>query len=41
MLKAISNTSDWEGLCKYLGAKFPGEKQVALEKDLLLALVQD
>ena len=40
-LRARSNTSDWEGLCKCLGAKFPGQKRVALGKGLLLALVRD
>ena len=40
-LAARSNTSNWEGLCKYIGAKFPGQKQVALRKSLLLALVRD
>ena len=36
-----SNTSDWEGLCKWLGAKFPGKKRVAIGKGLLLALGRD
>ena len=40
-LWARSNASDWEGLCKCLGAKFPGQKRVALGKGLLLALVRD
>ena len=40
-LRARSNASDWEGLCKSLGAKFPGQKRVALGKGLLLALVRD
>ena len=40
-LRARSNASDWEGLCKCLGAKFPGQKQVALGKGLLLVLVSD
>ena len=40
-LPARSNMSNWEGLCKCLGAKFPGQKQVALRKRLLLALVRD
>ena len=40
-LRARSNTSDWEGLCKCLGAKFPGQKRAALGKGLLLALVRD
>ena len=40
-LRARSNTSDSEGLCKCLGAKFPGQKRVALGKDLLRALVRD
>ena len=35
------NTSDWKGLCKCLGAKFPGQKRVALGEGLLLALVRD
>ena len=39
-LRAISNTSVWGGLCKW-STKFPGEKQVALAKGLLLALVRD
>ena len=33
--------SDWEGLCKCLGAKILGQQQVALWKGLLLALVTD
>ena len=41
MLRAISNVSDWEGLCKCLGAKFPGQKRVALGKGSLIALVRD
>ena len=40
-LRARSNTSDWEGLCKCLGVKFPGQKRAALGKGLLLALVRD
>ena len=40
-LWARSNASDWEGLCKCLGTKFPGQKRVALGKGLLLALVRD
>ena len=40
-LRARSNASDWEGLCKCLGTKFPGQKQVALGKGLLLALVRE
>ena len=40
-LRARSNASDWEGLCKCLGAKFPGQKRVALGKCLSLALVRD
>ena len=40
-LRARSNASDWEGLCKCLGTKFPGQKRVALGKGLLLALVRD
>ena len=40
-LRARSNTSDWEGLCKCLGATFPGQKRLALGKGLLLALVRD
>ena len=40
-LQARSNTSDWEELCKCFGAKFPGQKRVALGKGLLLALVRD
>ena len=40
-LHARSNANDWEGLCKCLGAKFPGQKQVALRKGLLLFLVRD
>ena len=39
-LRARSNASDWEGLCKCLGAKFPGQKRVALGKGLSLALVK-
>ena len=39
--EARSNTSDWEGLCKCLGATFPGQKRLALGKGLLLALVRD
>ena len=35
------NTSDRQILCKCLGAKFPGQKQEALGKGLLLALVRD
>ena len=41
MLRARSNASDWEGLFKCLGAKFPVQKRVALGKGLLLALVRD
>ena len=41
MLRARSNASDWEGLCKSLGAKFSGKNRVALGKVLLLALVRD
>ena len=41
MLQARSNASDWEGLFKCLGAKFPVQKHVALGKGLLLALVRD
>ena len=33
-LREISNKSDWEELCKCLGAKFPGQKQVVLGEDL-------
>ena len=33
--------SDWEGLCECSGARFPGQKRMALGKDLLLALVKD
>ena len=40
-LRARSNASDWEGLCKCLGAKFPGQKRVAPGKGLLLVLVTD
>ena len=40
-LRARSNASDWEGLCKCLGAKFPGQKRAALRKGLLLFLVRD
>ena len=40
-LRARPNTSDWEGLCKCLEAKFPGQKRVALGKGLLLVLVRD
>ena len=40
-LQARSNVSNWEGLCKCLGAKFPGQKWVALGKGLLLALLRD
>ena len=40
-LRARSNTGNWEGLCKCLGAKFPEQKRVTLGKDLLLALVRD
>ena len=40
-LRARTNASDWEGLCKCLGAKFPGQKREALGKGLLLALVRD
>ena len=40
-LRARSNASDWEGLCKCLGAKFPGQKRGALGKGSLLALVRD
>ena len=39
-LQARSNASDWERLCKCFGAKFPGQKRVALGKGLLLALVR-
>ena len=31
----------WEGLCKYLGVKFSGQKRVAQGKDFLLALLRD
>ena len=40
-LRTRSNTSDWEALCKCIGAKFPGQKRVALGNGLLLALVRD
>ena len=40
-LRARSNASDWEELCKFLGAKFLGQKRVVLGKGLLLALVRD
>ena len=40
-LRARSNASNWKGLRKCLGTKFPGQKQVALGKCLLLALVRD
>ena len=40
-LRARSNSSDWEGLCKCLGTTFPGKKRVTLGKGLLLALVRD
>ena len=40
-LRARSNASDWEGLCKCFGAKFPGQKRVALGKGLLLNLARD
>ena len=40
-LRAKSNASDWEGLWKCLGAKFPGQKRVALGKSLSLALIRD
>ena len=40
-LRARSNLSDWEGLCKCLGTKFPGQKRVALGKGLLLDLARD
>ena len=40
-LRTRSNTSDWEALCKCIGAKFPGQKWVALGNGLLLALVRD
>ena len=39
-LRATSITSDWERLCKFLGTKFPGKKQVAQGKVLLLASVR-
>ena len=39
--QARSNANDWEGLCKCLETKFPGQKWVALGKGLLLALVRD
>ena len=29
-LRARSNASDWEGLSKCLGTKFPGQKRIAL-----------
>ena len=41
MLWARSSISGWEGLCKCLGAKFPGQKRVALGKGFLLTLVSD
>ena len=40
-LRARSNTSDRERLCKWLGAKFLEQKQLALGKGLLLVLVRD
>ena len=40
-LWARSNASDWEGLCKCLGTKFPGQKWVAIRKGLLITLVRD
>ena len=40
-LQARSNVSDWEGLCKCLGAKSPGQKRVIQGKGLSLALVRD
>ena len=39
--RSNANDPDWKGLCKSLGAKFQGQKRVALGKDLLLALVRD
>ena len=41
MLRARSNTSDREGLCKCLRAKFPGKTWMALGISLLLSLVKD
>ena len=40
-LRARSNVSNWEGLCKCFGAKFPGQKLVFQIKGFLLALVRD
>ena len=40
-LRARQNMSNWEGLCKCLGAKFLGQQRVALGKGWLLALVTD
>ena len=40
-LRASSNTSNWEGLCKCLGTKFPGQKRVTLGEGLLLALARN
>ena len=40
-LRVRSNTRYLEGLCKCLGATFPGQKRVSLGKGFLLALVRD
>ena len=40
-LRARSNLSDWEGLCKCLGSKFLKRKWLTLGKGLLVALGRD
>ena len=40
-VRARSNMSDWGGLCKCLGVKFPWQRRVALEINSLPALVRN